>query len=151
MQITEQIHAIKIPFSLPISPEMNVDRFAFVYFVFGEKIHLIDSGVAGADSIIWEYIETQGREPDEISTLILTHSHPDHIGSAKSIRDRTYCNVFAHPAEQDWIEDTVINHCIEDKDLTIMALCKKVVKEQGLPPFAAMPLVANALSSSLVA
>lgn len=86
MQITERIHAIKIPFTLPISPEMNVDRFAFVYLVFGEKIH-----------------------------------------------------------------NTVINHSIEDKDLTIMALCKKVVKELGLPPFAAMPLVANALSSSLVA
>lgn len=49
------------------------------------------------------------------------------------------------------IHNAVINNSIEDKDLNIMVLCKKVVSELGLPPFAAMPLVANALSSSLVA
>lgn len=106
MQVTERIHAIKIPFKIPVSPEMTVDRFAFVYLIFGDSIHLIDSGVAGAESIIWEYIKKQGREPKEVSTLILTHSHPDHIGAAKSIKNQTGCNIFAHPYEQEWIEDT---------------------------------------------
>jgi glyoxylase-like metal-dependent hydrolase (beta-lactamase superfamily II) len=106
MQVTERIHAIKIPFEIPVSPEMTVDRFAFVYLIFGDSIHLIDSGVAGAESIIWEYIKKQGREPKEVSTLILTHSHPDHIGAAKSIKNQTGCNIFAHPYEQEWIEDT---------------------------------------------
>jgi len=27
-------------------------------------------------------IKNQGREPKEISSIILTHSHPDHIGAA---------------------------------------------------------------------
>ena len=106
MQVTERIHAIKIPFKIPVSPEMAVDRFAFVYLIFGDSIHLIDSGVAGAESIIWEYIKKQGHEPKEVSTLILTHSHPDHIGAAKSIKNQTGCNIFAHPYEQEWIEDT---------------------------------------------
>ena len=57
MQITKKIHAIKIPFKVPVSPELSVERFAFVYLIFGDKIHLIDSGVAGADSTIWEYIK----------------------------------------------------------------------------------------------
>lgn len=106
MQVTERIHAIKIPFKIPVFPEMTVDRFAFVYLIFGDSIHLIDSGVAGAESIIWEYIKKQGREPKEVSTLILTHSHPDHIGAAKSIKNQIGCNIFAHPYEQEWIEDT---------------------------------------------
>lgn len=106
MQVTERTHAIKIPFKVPISPENSIDRFAFVYLVFGEKIHLIDSGVAGAESIIWEYIKEQGREPKEVASLILTHSHPDHIGSARSIKDQIDCTVFAHKLEQEWIEDT---------------------------------------------
>lgn len=106
MQITERIHAIKIPFKVPITPEISIDRFAFVYLVFGDKIHLIDSGVAGAESIIWEYIKEQGRETKEVSSLILTHSHPDHIGSAKSVKSQTDCTVFAHKLEQEWIEDT---------------------------------------------
>lgn len=104
--MTERIHAIKIPFQVPLSPGRSIDRFAFVYLVFGERIHLIDSGVATAESTIWEYINSQGREPKEISTLILTHSHPDHIGAAKSIKSRTGCRVYAHRLEQEWIENT---------------------------------------------
>lgn len=106
MRVTDKIHAIKIPFKIPVSPEISVDRFAFVYLIFGGKIHLIDSGIAGAESIIWEYIKKQDRDPKEISTLILTHSHPDHIGAAKSIKNQTGCTVIAHKNEQNWIEDT---------------------------------------------
>lgn len=106
MKITNQIHAIKIPFQVPLSPELSIDRFAFVYLIFGDKIHLIDSGVAGAETTIWEYIKGQGRQPNEISNLILTHSHPDHIGAAKSIRELTGCTIFAHKNERNWIEDT---------------------------------------------
>jgi hydroxyacylglutathione hydrolase len=282
MQVTEKIHAIKIPFKVPLSPEMSIDRFAFVYLIFGDKVHLIDSGVAGAEESIWEYIKEQGREPKEVASLILTHSHPDHIGSAKSIKKMTGCTIFCHKLEQDWIEDTeqqfkdrpvpgfqtlvegsvvvdkfvtdgeklelekniickivhtpghskgsisllleeekslftadalvfpgdlpiyedifdclksimalqqiknvenlfssweppiqgqekirqrmdesisylkrihnaVINNSTNTKQQTIMELCQKVVNELGLPPFAAMPLVAKALASSLVA
>lgn len=106
MQVTERIHAIKIPFKVPISAEKAIDRFAFIYLVFGDKIHLIDSGVAGAASTVWAYIKEQGRQPEEVSSLILTHAHPDHIGSAKSVKSLTGCRVFAHKLEQEWIEDT---------------------------------------------
>lgn len=106
MKITDRIHALKIRFKVPVSPELSVDRFAFVYLIFGDKIHLIDSGTAGSESEIWEYIKNRGREPDEISSLILTHSHPDHIGAAKSIKRLTGCTVYAHKSEQNWVEDT---------------------------------------------
>ncbi|MEJ2688989.1 MAG: MBL fold metallo-hydrolase [Deltaproteobacteria bacterium] len=106
MQSAERIHAIKIPFKVPVSSEMSVDRFAFVYLLLGENIHLIDSGVAGAEAIILDYLKKQGREPREIASLILTHSHPDHIGAAKSIKEQTGCTVFAPRQEQNWIEDT---------------------------------------------
>jgi len=105
MQVTKRMHALKIPFKIPVSPEMTVDRFAFVYLIFGDKIHLIDSGVAGAEAAIWEYIINQGREPKEVSSLILTHSHPDHIGSAGRIKNQTGCTIFSHKLEQEWIEN----------------------------------------------
>jgi len=106
LKVTERIHAIKIPFKVPFSPEKAVDRFAFVYLIFGNKIHLIDSGVAGSESTIYDYIKAQGCDPNEVSSLLLTHSHPDHIGAAKSIKNQTRCTVFAHTLEQEWIEDT---------------------------------------------
>jgi hypothetical protein len=35
----------------------------------------------------------------------MTHSHPDHIGSAKSIKELTGCQLFAHREEKGWIEN----------------------------------------------
>lgn len=106
MQVTERIHAIKIPFKVPISHEISLDRFAYAYLLFGNKIHLIDSGVAGSEKAILDYIKEHGRDPKEVSSLILTHSHPDHIGAAQSIKKLTDCTIFAHKLEQEWIEDT---------------------------------------------
>jgi hydroxyacylglutathione hydrolase len=106
MQVTENIHALKIPFKVPISPDKIVDRYAYSYIVFGDKITLIDTGVKDAETIIFDYIRNHERDPEEISMIILSHSHPDHIGSAKSIKSETRCKVLAHMGEKDWIEDT---------------------------------------------
>ena len=106
MQVTEHIHALKIPFSIPITIDKVIDRVVYAYLVFGEEITLIDSGVAGASNLIFEYIAKNGREQREISRLILSHAHPDHIGAAKTITLATGCAVTAHRAEKHWIEDT---------------------------------------------
>ena len=105
MQITKQIHAIKVPFSVTNDQGMTIERFVYSYVVKGEKICLIDCGISGSEKIIYEYMENIGINPDEISILILTHSHPDHIGSAPSIKARTGCKVAAHIAEKPWIEN----------------------------------------------
>jgi hydroxyacylglutathione hydrolase len=105
MQVTESIHALEIPFKVPITPEIHIDRSVFVYLIFGRRITLIDSGVAGAESIIFDYIKGNFRDPLEISTLILSHSHPDHIGSARHIKETTACRVLCHSAEKNWVED----------------------------------------------
>lgn len=106
MQVTEHIHALRVPFKIPISPEKMIDRDVYSYIVFGDQITLIDSGVSGTETIIFDYIKKNGRDPKEISVIILSHSHPDHIGSAKAIKEATQCKVMAHNGEKDWIEDT---------------------------------------------
>ena len=67
MQITDHIHALRISFKVPITPELSLDRFVYVYLIFGKNIYLIDSGVAGSSNIIFAYIQEQGRKPEEIS------------------------------------------------------------------------------------
>ncbi|MBU0730940.1 MAG: MBL fold metallo-hydrolase [Proteobacteria bacterium] len=105
MKITEHIHAIKIPFQVPLSPEIKVDRFVYAYLVYGKKICLIDTGVAGAEQIIYQYLRDKGKNPQDIETIILSHSHPDHIGAAHIIQKETGCRIMAHAAEKNWIED----------------------------------------------
>lgn len=106
MQVTEYIHALRIPFKIPVGPEKVIDREVYSYIVLGDKITLIDSGVAGSETMIFDYIKKNGRDPREISLVILSHSHPDHIGSVKAIKESTQCGIAAHNGEKDWIENT---------------------------------------------
>jgi hydroxyacylglutathione hydrolase len=105
MQITPAIHALRHPFKIPVAPGITIDRFVYSYILAGETVTLIDTGVAGCEKSIFDCIQSINRDPDEISLIILTHSHPDHIGAAKAIREATGCSVMAHPAERVWIED----------------------------------------------
>ena len=105
MQITPFIHAIRHSFRIPIAPGIILDRFVYSYLVYGDTITLIDTGVAGCEKDIFEYIRSTSRDPSEIALIILTHAHPDHIGAARAIQHVTGCSIAAHPAERIWIED----------------------------------------------
>jgi len=105
MQVTEHIHALKIPFQVPAGPGRVIDRFAYAFLVYGSELGLIDTGVRGSEQTIFEYVRATGRQPSDISRIILTHSHPDHVGAARAIVVGTGAAVFAHTAERAWIED----------------------------------------------
>ena len=110
MQVTPSIHALKHQFQIIAAPGVVLNRFVYSYILFGETITLIDTGVAGCERTIFDTIRSAGRDPAEIALIILTHSHPDHIGAAKAIRDTTGCSIAAHPAEQGWIEDVELQN-----------------------------------------
>jgi glyoxylase-like metal-dependent hydrolase (beta-lactamase superfamily II) len=105
MQVTPSIHAIRHTFSIPLGSGVALDRFVYSFLVYGDQITLIDTGVAGCEKDIFDYIRSTGRDPSEIALIILTHSHPDHIGAARAIKQLTGCSIAAHPAERAWIED----------------------------------------------
>jgi hydroxyacylglutathione hydrolase len=106
MQISGNIHALKHTFYIPVSQGINLERFVYSYVIFNDAdIHLIDSGVSSSGDSILKYIKDKGKEVKNIRNLILTHSHPDHIGSAKYIKDISGCKILAHKNEKEWIED----------------------------------------------
>ena len=105
MQISDKIHALKVPFQITDRSGPKISRFVYVYLIYGENISIIDSGVASSEQFIFDYIRNTGRQPEEISLLILTHSHPDHIGAAQAIKKASGCAVAAPAAEKAWIED----------------------------------------------
>lgn len=110
MQIAPSIHALRHPFRVPIAPGFALERFVYSYLIYGETITLIDTGVAGCEAEIFDYIRSTGRDPSEIALIILTHSHPDHIGAARVIQQATKCSIAAHPAERGWIEDVELQN-----------------------------------------
>jgi glyoxylase-like metal-dependent hydrolase (beta-lactamase superfamily II) len=104
MQVTEHVHALRIPFQIRAPTGTAIERFVYVYLIYGQTICLIDTGVAGSEHAIFEYLRSMGRTPEEITTLVLTHAHPDHIGAARAIKEISGCTVAAHRADQPWIE-----------------------------------------------
>ncbi len=105
MQVTDHIHALKIPFKLRVGPDKTVDRLVFAYLIYGDQICLIDSGVAGSEAIILEYIKQAGRDPQDIARIIFTHSHADHIGGSRALKKQTGCKLAAHIDAKPWIEN----------------------------------------------
>jgi hydroxyacylglutathione hydrolase len=110
MQITPSVYALRHPFRIPTAPGKALDRFVYSYLILGRTITLIDTGVSGCEKQIFDAIRSFGRDPSEISLIVLTHAHPDHIGAALAIREATGCSIAAHPAERAWIEDVELQN-----------------------------------------
>ena len=105
MKITETIHAFKHLFRLALDEKQYADRFVYSYILLGERVCLIDAGVRGTAPQFRGYLEQMGRSPQEISTVFITHAHPDHIGGCLAIKKASSASFYAHPADKPWIED----------------------------------------------
>jgi len=105
MKITNTIHQLRIDFNIQLAPDKLLPRFVNVIIVFGDKITLIDTGVKGSENTIFDYIRQNGYSIADIDRIILSHAHPDHIGSAARIKELTGCKIVAHEGERAWIEN----------------------------------------------
>jgi glyoxylase-like metal-dependent hydrolase (beta-lactamase superfamily II) len=110
MQISPNIHILRHDFLVPAAPGKKLERFVYSILIFNDNITLIDSGVKGCHVHIFDYVVGQGRKIDEINCLILSHSHPDHMGSAAQIKKMTDCRIFAHEAERVWMEQIEVQN-----------------------------------------
>ena len=98
MQVTEHVHALKVPFP-------GTTRFVYAYLIYAAQVAMVDSGIAPSKEMVFDYLRKTGHDPKEIRWLLQTHSHGDHIGLSAAIRKISGCQVVAHGAEKDWIED----------------------------------------------
>lgn len=128
----ENIHPIKITFGIPVGPDKTVERFVYAYLLDGDRLSLIDTGVAEAETTISTALRDVGKKITDIQTVILTHSHPDHIGLASVIQRLSGAQVCAHPNERAWIEDT-----------------ERQVRERPVPGFAELVTGSVAVNCSL--
>ena len=96
---------IRIPFLLPVSADIEVERFVNVWLVAGERSCLVDSGPRGGEQTIVDALCALGRSPEEIALIVNTHEHPDHIGGNGYFKDRVHPQFACHEAAVPWIED----------------------------------------------
>ena len=66
----------------------------------GECI-LVDCGNPGSEVKILDTLGHLGLEPESLKLLVLTHSHFDHAGSARKMKEVTGCRLMVHQSEAD--------------------------------------------------
>lgn len=75
------------------------------YLIVESKLTLIDTGLPHKTKKILRFItQDLHRDPSELTTIILTHFHPDHIGNAEQLRAKTGAKIAAHSVDAVYIE-----------------------------------------------
>src|SRR5947208_2618427 len=88
--------AIVMPTSWSVGP--------VVAYLFGDDpVTMIDSGLASGRPFVEEALDEAGRRKADVRTVIVTHSHGDHIGGAAWLQDASGCDVLLHRSEIEMI------------------------------------------------
>jgi glyoxylase-like metal-dependent hydrolase (beta-lactamase superfamily II) len=65
----------------------------------GDDLVLVDAGLPSSPPRITEAIYSLGRLPQEVSAIVVTHAHRDHVGGLAEMQRRTGAEVWMHPAD----------------------------------------------------
>jgi glyoxylase-like metal-dependent hydrolase (beta-lactamase superfamily II) len=93
-------HAVEI---IPSVYQLTI-RGVNIILITEEELTLIDTGFYGSSPKIISFIQSLGRSSEEISLIILTHNHLDHIGGLAELKQLTPAKVAAHKADISYTE-----------------------------------------------
>lgn len=74
------------------------------YLICGERICLVDAGPAGSEQQIVPALTGMGKSVADISLVINTHEHPDHIGGNSFFNEAAHPTFACHAEALRWIE-----------------------------------------------
>lgn len=69
------------------------------FIVCGERPIIVDTGMPGHEEKIFKAMDENGIKPADISLILITHGHNDHIGSAYALKQKTGAPVAIHRAD----------------------------------------------------
>ena len=83
--------------TVPILPRGMVHSFIIV----GERPVVVDTGMPGSAPKILAALAREGFAPNDVSLILITHRHVDHIGSAAALKRATGAPVAVHTIDAD--------------------------------------------------
>ena len=96
MEIIEGIHRVD-------KASANMAHANVYLLINGEELTVIDTGTSGNAQKTVAYIQKIGHQPADVKTIILTHFHMDHMGSAEELKDLTNAKVAVHTEDADYV------------------------------------------------
>lgn len=94
-----------MPFT-PVTDDLFVFRGPVNIYLL--RVHdgyaLVDTGFPGSEKKLLQALAELGVAPEDIRHILLTHAHPDHIGSAAAIKRLTGAKVYASAIDAPIIE-----------------------------------------------
>ena len=77
---------------------------ACAFLLVEDRITVIDAGRRGSGPRILEYLRSLGRSPEEISYIVSTHYHLDHIGGIAHLQKASGGRVAVHRSEVPFVQ-----------------------------------------------
>lgn len=72
-----------------------------------DGLTLIDASVAPAGKRILKQITAKGYQPKDVKRILITHAHPDHVGSLPYLKDVTGAAIWASALEKPVIQGEI--------------------------------------------
>jgi glyoxylase-like metal-dependent hydrolase (beta-lactamase superfamily II) len=92
------------PAAIPAQVAPGVHRLgdqAVNFYLVEEQdgLTLVDAGLPAHYEQLTEVLRRLGRTVGDVHTILITHSHPDHVGVAERVRAESGARLFAHAAD----------------------------------------------------
>jgi hydroxyacylglutathione hydrolase len=74
------------------------------YVIRGQGVIMIDGGMPGRKADFTRALQKIPMEPHDIKLIVITHGHPDHVGSAKDLKELTGAEIAMHRLDKQCLE-----------------------------------------------